>query len=624
MVMAPEDVGVETHPVIYAGRYADSLAGVDLPEDCAVLDDWEVLPLQLAPVMERAATLVVLDVFSFPFDAMTREQWDVPLVLVVPDGFDAAFLEAAFGIPLFEQLGFFDHLVVRDDDLWKRLRPRYGWAENRRIEVEGEGLGAVVSEVLARLEAEFSVPTFFGGDEYEALPYWKERGEALAASAPHRAICSVHHGPRFNKAMHRAQAAVLEPQFMAARGDRDESNPFEVLEVGAGVGRWAQSFGFSNTSFAGVDISAGMVEAARANFPEGRFEHLGDDMVFPYDDESFDLVFSVTVLHHNPTPAKLALISEMWRVARPGGRLLFLEDFVSGGWMEKSTVYPMSVTKFVDVLLGGDERAGVAGARRVPALPARRGSPGRGARRIEDRGAERVVGEAVGAGRRVFVISNDIVPSLGMPVAAPGLRAFGLAEGLRANGVKTTTIILRGSADGQWLRFGKSVPHPTAPDTEVVSPKKLVRYLEAHAPATVVLINSNQIDHVKPIEGIRYVLDFFAPKMLEMLYQHGEGYPGEELSRLRQRKIRAIQLADAFIVNGKKKVPYFLAWTLQADRDIRHLPLEVVNMGVPLSTPKRSVSTKITSGSRWPVTSRRGARSVAGWRCWSASWRGPA
>lgn len=201
-----------------------------------------------------------------------------------------------------------------------------------------------------------------------------------------------------------------------------------------------------------------------------------------------------------------------------------------------------------------------------------------------------MVGEAVdkasGAGRRVFVISNDIVPSLGMPVAAPGLRAFGLAEGLRANGVKVKTIVLRGSADGQWLRFGKSVPHPTAPDTEVVSPKKLVRYLEAHAPATVVLINSNQIDHVKPIEGIRYVLDFFAPKMLEMLYQHGEGYPGEELSRLRQRKIRAIQLADAFIVNGKKKVPYFLAWTLQADKDIRRLPLEVVNMCVPLSMPE--------------------------------------
>ena len=352
MVIVPENVGVENHPVVYAGRFLDSVAGMDLPEDCAVLDDWEVLPLQLAPVMEKATTLVVLDIFSFPFDAMSREQWDVPLVVVIPDGFDAAFLEAAFGRPLFGKLGFFDHLVVREDDLWERLRLRYRWTESSRVEVEGGGLDAVVAEALARLDAESSVPTFFGGDDgYEALPYWKERGEALAASVPHRAICSVHHGPRFNKAMHRAQAAVLEPQFTAARGERDEGNPFDVLEVGSGVGRWAQSFGLSNTRFAGVDISEGMVGAARTNFPEGRFDRLGDDMAFPYEDESFDLVFCVTVLHHNPTPVKLALISEMWRVARPGSRLLFLEDFVSGGWMEKSTVYPMSVNKFVGVLL---------------------------------------------------------------------------------------------------------------------------------------------------------------------------------------------------------------------------------------------------------------------------------
>lgn len=351
MVMSPEDTGVETHLVIYAGRFSDSLADMDLPENCTVLDDWEVLPLQLAPVLERAATLVVLDIFSFPFDAMTPEQWDVPLVVVIPEGFDATFLEAAFGLPLFEQLGFFDHLVVRDDDLWESLRLRYGWAGRQRIEVGGEGLGAVVSEAFVRLEVEPSVPTSFGGDEYETLSYWKERGAALAASASHRAVCSVHHGPQFNKAMHRTQAAVLEPQFLAAQGERDESIQFEVLEVGAGVGRWAQSFGRPNTRFTGVDISADMVEAARANFPEGRFDHLGDDMILPYDDESFDLVFSVTVLHHNPTSTKLALISEMWRVARPGGRLLFLEDFVSGGLMDNSTVYPMSVTKFVDVLL---------------------------------------------------------------------------------------------------------------------------------------------------------------------------------------------------------------------------------------------------------------------------------
>jgi hypothetical protein len=184
---------------------------------------------------------------------------------------------------------------------------------------------------------------------------------------------------------------------------------------------------------------------------------------------------------------------------------------------------------------------------------------------------------------KVFILSNDVVPSLGMPVAAPGLRAFGLAEGLRANGVKVKTLVTRGFTDRQWLRFGRSVPHPTAPHAEVVSARRLARYLETNAPAVAVLINSNQVDHLRPIRGVRYVLDFFAPKMLETLYQHGEGYPRDELAALRRRKIRAIELADAFIVNGKKKLPYFLAWMLQADRDVRSLPVEVVNMCAPVS-----------------------------------------
>jgi hypothetical protein len=183
---------------------------------------------------------------------------------------------------------------------------------------------------------------------------------------------------------------------------------------------------------------------------------------------------------------------------------------------------------------------------------------------------------------KVFIISNDIVPSLGMPVAAPGLRAFGLAEGLRANGARVKTLVVKGFVDRQWMRFGKSVPHPMGPDTEVIGGFRLSRYLKTHAPATVIIINSNQVDNLGPIPGIKYVLDFFAPKMLEMLYHHSGEYPEKEISELRQRKIRAIELADGFVVNGAKKVPYFLAWLLQADRDIRALPFEVVNMCAPL------------------------------------------
>ena len=192
----------------------------------------------------------------------------------------------------------------------------------------------------------------------------------------------------------------------------------------------------------------------------------------------------------------------------------------------------------------------------------------------------------------VIIISNDIVPGFSMPVAAPGLRAFGLAEGLRAHGLRVKTLIGKELLNRQWGWRGPSIPPPTPVDVDVIEPQLFSQYLERHAPATVILINSNQINYLERIDGIRYILDFFAPKMLELAYQGGEVYPIEDIKRLRQQKLRAIDLADGFIINGKKKVPYFLAWLLQSDRDIRQLPFAVVPMGVPQNWVDTSIKDK--------------------------------
>ena len=351
MTQVSTSSNVTGHPVFYAGRFLDRVAGAGLPSDCEILSEWDVLPTRLDAVVERASTLAILDLFSFPFEAMTGDRQDVPLILVLPPQFDAEFLTTVFGAALFERLSFFDRIATGDADLWEGLRRRYGWAEGQRIEIGSDRLEEVAREIHALLEAESASPTFFGDGDYEVARYWNERGDALADSAPHQAVCSVQHNQKFNKAMHRAQAATLEPQFAAAWGGRAEDAAFDVLEIGVGVGRWASSFDLSKIRFVGVDISEGMVNAARANFPEGHFARLGSDLLLPYADESFDLVFSVTVMHHNPTSAKRTLLSEMWRVARPGGRLMFLEDFVVAKGSAKSPVYRMSVLKFVDLVL---------------------------------------------------------------------------------------------------------------------------------------------------------------------------------------------------------------------------------------------------------------------------------
>ncbi|CAN5538042.1 hypothetical protein BH24ACT22_BH24ACT22_15020 [soil metagenome] len=341
--------------VVYAGRFADRVADqvaeAGVQDDSLVLSEWEVMPPRLTDVTEQAATLVILDLFSFPFEAMTGKQWDVPLILVLPLGFDAGFLETVFGAPVFERLGFFDRVVTQEPGVWKELSRRYRWAAGQRIELEGGLPEEMAVEVLSQLEEEYNAPAVSGDERYEAYTYWNERGEVLARTAPHRAVCSVRHGPDFNKAMHRVQATALESQFAAARGIRADDVPFDVLEVGAGVGRWAASFDPSRTRFSGLDVSGAMVEAARDNFPEADFDLLGPDLEFPYEDESFDLAFTVTVLHHNLTPAKKTLLSEMWRVTKPGGRLMFLEDFVAPKRTDESTVYPVSVSEFVRLVI---------------------------------------------------------------------------------------------------------------------------------------------------------------------------------------------------------------------------------------------------------------------------------
>lgn len=187
---------------------------------------------------------------------------------------------------------------------------------------------------------------------------------------------------------------------------------------------------------------------------------------------------------------------------------------------------------------------------------------------------------------KVILVSNDIVPGCGLPVAAPGLRVHGLASGLKGRGFDVTTVIVRGPLSRQWRA---AIP-PALPLGGIpLTASGLADYLTAQAPAVVVLTNSNQIDYLGTHPDNRLILDFFAPKLLELVYDHDatSRYPLDELRALRRRKLRAIERADGFIVNGEKKVPYFLAWLLQSDRDIRTLPFEPVGMCLPSSFEDR-------------------------------------
>ena len=97
-----------------------------------------------------------------------------------------------------------------------------------------------------------------------------------------------------------------------------------ALDVGCGVGNYHKIVRPAVGSLSGVDVSAASVERARANKLDVAYE-VYDGMRLPYADNSFDLVFTICVIHHVPTGAWDNFASEMHRVVKPGGLALVFE-----------------------------------------------------------------------------------------------------------------------------------------------------------------------------------------------------------------------------------------------------------------------------------------------------------
>jgi SAM-dependent methyltransferase len=95
-----------------------------------------------------------------------------------------------------------------------------------------------------------------------------------------------------------------------------------ALDVGCGTGALAERLAAHGYEVVGVDPSDGMLEVLRRRCPAVRaVQASGTEL--PFDDDSFQLVFTVATMHHiaEPDAVRQALI-EMVRVSRPGGRVV--------------------------------------------------------------------------------------------------------------------------------------------------------------------------------------------------------------------------------------------------------------------------------------------------------------
>jgi ubiquinone/menaquinone biosynthesis C-methylase UbiE len=91
------------------------------------------------------------------------------------------------------------------------------------------------------------------------------------------------------------------------------------LDVGTGTGHFALDLAAHGLTAVGVDLSTSMLDVAR---DKDTAVHLlrGDASALPLASESFDVVLSVTALEF--IERRQQALNEMWRVVRPGGRLV--------------------------------------------------------------------------------------------------------------------------------------------------------------------------------------------------------------------------------------------------------------------------------------------------------------
>lgn len=106
----------------------------------------------------------------------------------------------------------------------------------------------------------------------------------------------------------------------------------QVLDIGCGTGRVCNQLEATGVDYFGIDISEAEIALAKEGCPQGDFR-TGSMLALPYEDNSFDVVFHIAVLHHLLTePERVQAIQEAMRVLKPGGRLNLM---VMGLWQKR-------------------------------------------------------------------------------------------------------------------------------------------------------------------------------------------------------------------------------------------------------------------------------------------------
>src|SRR5277367_430127 len=143
-----------------------------------------------------------------------------------------------------------------------------------------------------------------------------------------RFVDTQHYAASFGFQWHRYQTTQLDNDevreadrnFRIKTGLRPEELKGKlVLDVGCGMGRFAEVATRWGARVVGIDLSAA-AEVAAINLASREFTAFqADAFALPFAPESFDIIYSVGVLHH--TPDCQAAVKSLDKYLKPGGIL---------------------------------------------------------------------------------------------------------------------------------------------------------------------------------------------------------------------------------------------------------------------------------------------------------------
>jgi ubiquinone/menaquinone biosynthesis C-methylase UbiE len=96
-----------------------------------------------------------------------------------------------------------------------------------------------------------------------------------------------------------------------------------VLDVGCGTGLFGDCF---SSEYTGIDINQEYIK--KAGTKRGGVYLVADATRLPFETGTFDLVFTLGVLHHLDVQNQDNMLKEMWRVCKAGGHILIMDGLV--------------------------------------------------------------------------------------------------------------------------------------------------------------------------------------------------------------------------------------------------------------------------------------------------------